>query len=472
VLRRALPLGLAVLAALALVVSLLSHRNGSSLRPPSAEHPGTLDPLVYRPGDDDGYGRRAAAGESHILFARSPGGVEATARRVDRYRTAIQTAAGGDVDPDVLEGMVFLESGGRPDAIAGGDPANAAGLTQIVAETGQSLLGMHIDLAASRRLTRRYLRELRRGHPAAAARALAARRRVDDRFVPAKALAATVRYLSLARRRFGRDDLATVSYHMGIGNLEGVLAAFGEARPSYARLYFDSTPLRHAAAWSRLARFGDDSSTYYWRVLAAMEIMRLHREDPAELARLDRLQAAKGSGEEVLHPRTQTAVFADPDAIAGARDDGTLVALPPPASLGMRRDPRMGELAPRLGQRPSLYAAARPELVRAARYIAAGVRRISGVAGPLTITSAVRDERYQQLLGLSNPEATHAYSLHTTGYAFDILRRYRNRAQAWALQFMLDRLQALDLIAWVREPAAIHVTVAGEAGDLVARPGG
>jgi len=471
-LRRALPLGLVLLAALAMMVALLSHRTGSTLRPSSAVRPGTVDPLFYRPGDDDGYGRRAAAGESHILFAKSPGGVEATARRVDRYRAAIETAAGGDVDPDLLEAIGFLESGGRPDAIAGGDPANAAGLTQIVAETGQSLLSMHIDLAASRRLARRYLQALRRDHPATAARALAARRRVDDRFVPAQALAATVRYLSLARRRFGRDDLATVSYHMGIGNLEGVLAAFGEARPSYARLYFDSTPVRHAAAWARLSRLGDDSSTYYWRVLAAMEIMRLHREDPAELTRLARLQTAKGSGEEVLHPGPQTQVFADPDAIAQARDDGTLVALPPPASLGMRRDPRMGELAPRLEQRPSMYFAARPETVRAARYIAAGVRRISGVTQPLTVTSAVRDQRYQQLLGLSNPEATHAYSLHTTGFAFDILRRYGNRAQAWALQFMLDRLQALDLIAWVREPAAIHVTVAREAGDLVARPGG
>jgi len=473
VLRRALPLALAAAAALALALALLSHRTGSPLRPQPAERAGSLDPLVYRSGDDEGYGRRAAAGESHILFARSPGGVEATGRRVDRYRQAIETAAGADdVDPDVLEAIVFLESGGRPDVIAGGDPANAAGLTQIVAETGQSLLGMHIDLAASRRLTRRYARELRRGHALAASRALAVRRRVDDRFVPARALAATVRYLSMARRRFGRDDLATVSYHMGIGNLDGVLRAFGETQPSYGRLYFDSTPLRHSGAWARLARFGDDSSTYYWRVLAAMEIMRLHRDDPGELARLHRLQTAKGSGEEVLHPRGQTEVFADPDAIARARDDGALVALPPAGSLGMRRNPRLGELAPRLGQRPGLYFAARPEAIRVARYVAAGVRRISGRADPLIMTSAVRDERYQRLLGLSNPEATHAYSLHTTGYAFDVLRRYRDRSQAWALQFMLDRLQALDLIAWAREPAAIHVTVASESGAVVARPPG
>jgi hypothetical protein len=32
---------------------------------------------------------------------------------------------------------------------------------------------------------------------------------------------------------------------------------------------------------------------------------------------------------------------------------------------------------------------------------------------------------------------------------------------------MLDRLQSLNLIAWVREPGAIHITASGEAGRLV-----
>ena len=42
----------------------------------------------------------------------------------------------------------------RPDAIVGGDPTNAAGLTQIVAETATEFLGMRVDLARSRGLTR------------------------------------------------------------------------------------------------------------------------------------------------------------------------------------------------------------------------------------------------------------------------------------------------------------------------------
>jgi hypothetical protein len=36
-----------------------------------------------------------------------------------------------------------------------------------------------------------------------------------------------------------------------------------------------------------------------------------------------------------------------------------------------------------------------------------------------------------------------------------------------AFQFMLDRLTALNLIAWVREPAAIHITVAPDAAEVL-----
>ena len=83
------------------------------------------------------------------------------------------------------------------------------------------------------------------------------------------------------------------------------------------------------------------------------------------------------------------------------------------------------------------------------------------------VTSTVRDERYQRLLARGNPFATRAYSLHTTGFAFDVRRDYASRAQAVAFQYMLDRLQALDLIAWVREPGAIHIVASSEADRLV-----
>ncbi len=477
--RRRLYPGVAVAAVIAIgvtVAGLTGHnpKDSKHSAAPGASGP-VIDPLVYNPDLDSDYEARATAGYSHVLYAKSPGGVMATAARVDHLRPLVEAAAKkGDIDPDTLEAIVFLESGGRPDVIAGGrDPINASGLTQIVAETGQSLLGMHVDLERSRALTRTARKALAQGKPKAAARALALRRRVDERFDPAKALAGAVRYLDSARERFGSDDLALVSYHMGIGNLQRVIAAYGGGKPSYVRLFFDSTPLRHSAAWRLLSGFGDDSSTYFWRVLAAREIMRLYRDDRGTLGRRDELQTNKASAEEVLHPEEETKSFADPGAIKGARDNGDLAALPPrPAKLGFRIDPRMGELAPKLGQKPELYHALRPEALRTAQWIGPVVARISGASVPLTMTSAVRDQKYQDLLTQQNIEATSNYSLHTTGFAFDVLRRYASKPQAVAFQFALDRLQALNLIAWVREPAAIHITAASDAGRLPAGAGG
>ena len=126
----------------------------------------------------------------------------------------------------------------------------------------------------------------------------------------------------------------------------------------------------------------------------------------------------------------------------------------------------MGELSGRLRRSPKTYRGLRPEALALLVYLGRGATEISGDE-PLTLTSTVRDEEYQAQLIRGNREATRGFSLHTTGYAFDLLRRYGSNAQARALQYELDRLQALNLIAWVREPSAIHVTVSSDASELV-----
>jgi hypothetical protein len=361
---------------------------------------------------------------------------------------------------------VFLESAGREDARAPGGLESAAGLTQILAETGSNLLGMRVDVEASERYTRRLERAERRGRERRVEALRRARARVDERFDPERALAATARYLRIARQRLGREDLAFVSYHMGIGNLEDVLAAYG-SRPSYAQLYFDSTPVRHSRAYRRLAAFGDDSSNYWWKVLAAREIMRMWREDRAQLVRLNALHTAKGSAEEVLHPPAETPVYVTPEDLHRAWEDGDIVPFPrDEAVTGLRLDRRMGELARRLGQPVERYRGLRRSALAMALYIGAQVRALSGHA-PLIVTSTVRDGSYQTLLADRNREATRRYSLHTTGWAFDVLREYRSRRQALAFQFVLDRLRTLNAIAWVREPRAIHITVSYDAEVLL-----
>ena len=438
--------------------------------PPAALDPQAPDPFAYSDARRAEFERRAAAGNAHVVYAKSPGGVVATAERVGAYRDRIErTAAAGGLPADTLEAIVFLESAGRPSAAADPKLEGAVGLTQILAETGQNLLGMRVDPAAARKLTRRIDRAERRGQTGRADRLRARRRKVDQRFDPGASLRATVRYLNLAKDRLGgRDDYAVAGYHMGIGNLQSVLRDYGQDPGSYAALYFASTPSSHAAAHRRLTGLGDDSSTYLWRVKASEQIMRRYREDRPGLEREDELQRAKNSSEEVLHPEDDTESFGTPDDLEAAYRDGAVRSFPnAPARLGLRRDPQMGELARRLEQPRRLYRGLRPEAYALAAYLVRLTRQAGGGRSPLTVTSTVRDREYQRLLVGRNREATQNYSLHTTGYSFDVLRRYRNGRQAAAFQFALDRLTALNLIAWVREPAAIHITVSGDAKRLV-----
>jgi len=396
------------------------------------------DPWAYD-GDREGeFEARAAAGHSHVVYVKSPGGIVATAQRVERWRPQIEAAADeSGVDPDLIEGMVLLESAGRPDARASEDLEGAVGLTQILAQTATALLGMQVDVARSERLTRKLARA--RG-PREAARIRGERARVDERFDPEKAIAATGRYLKTAMDEFGREDLAVVSYHMGIGNLQHVLGAYGEDDASYAQLYFDASPDSHPRAYRLLAGLGDDSKTYFWRVLASREAMRLYRRDRGKLERLAGLQAEADSGELVLHPPDRAGAFETQDDVDAALDGGELRPFPnEPARYGLRS---AGGAA---GQ------GLRPEAFAIAAYIGKGVRNVSGTKASLTVTRTVRPDG----------------GIHATGFAFDVRRSYRSGAQAEAFQYMLDRLQALDLIAWTRDADTIHITASSAGKRLL-----
>ena len=421
----------------------------------------------------------ATFGASHVLYVNLPGGAAAAAQRTARFRPQIEEAvAGSDVDPDLLEALILLESGGRPEVVVGDDPANASGLTQILAGTATDFLGMRVDLPSSRRIFRQIQAARQRGDTFEEEALRVERRLIDDRFDPQKAIAGAVRYLVEAREILGREDLALVSYHMGIGNLTSVVRAYSgesdadvrdvvdEQALSYAQLYFDSAPGRNARAWQRLDRLSDDSANYVWKLYAAREIMRLYRDDPDGLERLAERHRAKASAEEVLHPPEDANVFEQRDDVLKATDDGKLVALPrEPDATHFAVHRRLGELAPDFDGRRRDYAVLRPDALAVLEYIASEVFRIAGDVEPLRVTSATRDVEYQQLLVKQNEQATRGFSLHTTGFAFDVLREYGSNEQAQAFQFVLDRLELLGLIAWAREPDAIHVTVADDAGD-------
>ena len=222
---------------------------------------------------------------------------------------------------------------------------------------------MKVDTRAAR-ATRGGSTAAARGHAGKVAGAAAQRaRRSTSASTRAKSLAATGRYLKLARERFGREDLAFVSYHMGIGNLESVLRAFGggrrRRRAPRALLRLDAARATPRPTRS-CSRFGDDSSNYFWKLLAAREIMRLYRDDRAELARLIALHAARPRPRRCCTRPGRCRASPTPSSCAPRWDRRQIVAFPDAPRHRPHRDPRMGELAP-AGPAAGLYRGLRPE---------------------------------------------------------------------------------------------------------------
>jgi hypothetical protein len=250
---------------------------------------------------------------------------------------------------------------------------------------------------------------------------------------------------------------------MGVGNLQAVLDAYdGGAAVPYAQLFFDSTPVRHAAAFGLLSGFSDQSELYYWRVLGAAALMHMYRTDHASLVRLAGLQMAGDSTELVLHPPDRSTAYADPEALSSAYADGRLVALPSNArALGLVYASSIG--APAAGRHvpAGLYRGLTPAALNALLTISTAVRRLSGVHAPLELTSAVIDRQAQAADGLDDPPAA-------GGWSFTIARHYATAGQAPALHAVLDRLQALNLVAWTAQGSVVQVTAAADAEQVLA----
>jgi hypothetical protein len=195
--------------------------------------------------------------------------------------------------------------------------------------------------------------------------------------------------------------------------------------------------------------------------------MRLHTAGSGLLDRIAELQTAKASAENLLRPPDRFPPFEDAGDLRKAYAKDELIALPDePRRLGYRIDPGMGSLARRIKERRALFRGLRPEALATLLYITKEVRRDAG-GSHLRVTSTVRDLKYQRALVGVNSQATRAFSLHTTGYAVDIARDFRNRREERALVAVLERLRAHNVIDFVYEPGAIHFTVGPEGETLL-----
>ena len=175
--------------------------------------------------------------------------------------------------------------------------------------------------------------------------------------------------------------------------------------------------------------------------------MHLYRTDRAALIRLVALEDETDSDAPVLHPPNVTQSFSDPSALATAYQRRRWCHCPTNrARSGWQVDPAWARTPARSAPPPPLYRGLRPDALRTLIVMAARVRSLSGGAAPLRIASTVSDAQ------LPAQHRASVFAAAANGYSFQIERRYVPRAQAEALQAMLDRLQSLNLIAWAREP--------------------
>ena len=164
---------------------------------------------------------------------------------------------------------MFLESAGRRGRAGARRPSSrAAGLTQILAETGQNLLGMHVDVAASTRLTRKIAKARAARPDRRAATLRRARARVRRPLRPGEGARrhralpdASPRSTSAART--WRSSPTTWASATSDAFSTPTAAARSPLRAAVLRLL--AAPPR--ARLPPLAGFGDDSSNYLWKLL-------------------------------------------------------------------------------------------------------------------------------------------------------------------------------------------------------------
>ena len=393
-------------------------RRASRGRPP--------DPFAVRPRADADASSSSARGRraSHVALRQEPGrrGRHAPSASRATARSSRRSPTRPTTTPTRSRRSSSSRAPGRPDARAGGDREGAVGLTQILAETGQNLLDMRVDVARSARLTRRIARAERRGaEPArrAAARAAPARRRA---LRPAEGARGHRALPDFAKGELdGRDDLAVAS--LPHGRRQPAERARRRSAPTTTR----RTP-RSSSTRARCAT----ATAYAAARLARRRLVDLPvagrggaghharwRDDPGALAvRAARMHGARTRPRSCCTRSRTREVFAEPEAIETALDDGDLDAAARRGLRAARRAHRPPHGRARRAARTSrraLYRGAAPRGARAARLPGPRRRRRSAAASRSSSRARCATSATSACSLRRNPEATHGYSLHTTG---------------------------------------------------------
>jgi len=368
----------------------------------------------------------------------------------------------------ILEGIIFVESGGKSQIVSS---AQAVGVVQMMSGTARQY-GLRVDEARSLRIRAKIARF------GESPKLIAELMRIDERFNPYMCIRGGTRYLEALHGRYGNWDFAVSAYFAGEGHINdlirhyiagaypdlGIRKDVEEYQLSFNHIYFGCSPRRNPQAYEWI-KANPYSAQYYWNVVAASEAVELSRQHPRQFRQkvfqwknLTARRRYELIPEIVWYPRG-TRTFSDVWEIKKAWDKGQVVKAPEypkvfgyildhgPHGIGVKADPSVRQY----------FFGSRPETIGLLMTIAYMTRDTSGHwERSLTVTSLIRSEAYQERLGSTD------HSIHTVGRTLDISINSKKitAAQLRALKFALERLKTMGDVTYAKEGSyAFHVTL-------------
>ena len=397
---------------------------------------------------------------------------------------------------------LMLESGGDPDALSS---AAAAGAAQWLAGTARGV-GLPVDLPASNRLTAhitalqcriawiKYLSRPDADHssygppfspPATTLlpslndelqRLREARRLVDCRYDPRRAIFAQTRYLLRLYPRFPSPDWLFQAYHGGEAGVSKTLRLYlgsdwpgmsdaairtgsGGSLLTFDTLFFNTSPSSHGEAFSYLFSRSDDHRHYWYKLLAAEQTLDAYRKSPAVFHKEWESSLPGRRIEAHWYPDAAADTLLNLAALANHKG-----LVPVTEQPGLHVGP-----APDDPPNAALYHKLRPSAKGALLLVVTEFKRDGGkgllTTGDLTLTQEYVDRA--RLLHPPKPARPpvfppdpdadicigggppRRFDYHTTGLVFDILRPKDDKDRK-ILEYTLDRLEARGLLSAIQ----------------------
>ena len=392
-----------------------------------------------------------------------------------------EAAQAHDLDPMILAGMIFIESYGDPLAKSPTGPAGIAQMTKGSARELGLSTSKRVRVGSKAVKKTRWVGKGKTRHKVVQTVQQPIYKRIDERYVPERAIAAMARRVSNRRAWLGGNvDFAIAEYHMGAGRMAKLLSAyFGRtvrvsdvadvmrsADLSYPELYWTNTPYFRPKVFEALDDLNrvDFSPTYYFRVRQAMRLLEVYRQSPDEYAQL--ASAYQGRFGWAVLPSAQwsfvTSQPAEPlrDALPEAPAAGMLhqdiderfVLLPDIASMFGVRAATSPMSAERSTIGSALFVAHQLKRLQGDRFSGFQITRMleGSVAGCADIATAASSRDCED--DGSDP-------LHSLGWAFDVPSAGLSKSEQRDLKFILTDLRQAGLITYVEDGThpAFHV---------------